>query len=275
MTTSTCEQCADESVQRTLASPVLQSALVVVLVVVLAVLTGCTSKAPAATSTERAATAPAAVAAGCPAELVPLLTTQPAAKEIDFVIDGSGSFWGDGTDPAVADRIRQQVEAVVAKAVRENAAIHVIFFTGSLASTQTPDAVVCSNLGAAYNNAAAADRKIRGLTKKAGPLLWEKVLAARPTSDGSSIVGGWRAISETAPLAARREVVMLTDGQGKNEDVPVELSAFTAVGMYGVGAFAGRAEDTTKTVRRTGAWMRWLKDHKAANPIVSTRPYTG
>jgi hypothetical protein len=56
------------------------------------------------------------------------------------------------------------------------------------------------------------------------------------------IVGGWRPISVNSGLATQRDAVILSNGQGKDEDVLVDLSQFATVGMHSVGSLAGRSQ---------------------------------
>lgn len=64
------------------------------------------------------------------------------------------------------------------------------------------------------------------------------------------IVGGWRVISDNSGLATQRDAVILSDGQGKDEDVLVDLSQFRPSACTRSDRWPVGPEDTTETVER-------------------------
>jgi hypothetical protein len=214
--------------------------------------------------------------AGCPGELGRLVDTEtPVSAETILALDFSGSFIKG--EPARA-RMHAQVRSVVEQSVERGQALRMLAFTRAASGAST--IVSCPSLAARYNNAAARPRKIENLKRKATAAVdaaLEAAIRARTTSvqgRGTSIVGGFLAIEQSAPLVrpgTPRDAVMFSDGQGLDEEVGVDLSGFRTVSLYGVGANASGPMDTPAAAAAAERWARWLVAHGARNPNVSTQ----
>jgi hypothetical protein len=225
----------------------------------------------AGSRTSSAAGGPGAAATLCPAVLQELVDTRtPAGVEYDLAVDMSGSFIGS---PPALERTRAQVAAVVQRAVDHGAALHVLSFTGSVATGV--DAAACPTMRVRYHNEEARTSRTHHPKEIATDAIWAGVLARRPAPSkaGTSVVGGWQALSESQPLAGDRKAIMLSDGRGRPEDIPVDLSMFASVGMYSVGSVAANPSSTADTVALAERWRSWLAQHGAHQLTVSTQAY--
>jgi hypothetical protein len=190
-------------------------------------------------------------------------------------LDFSGSFISG--EPARA-RMHAQVRSLVEQTVERGQALRVLTFTGAASGAST--IVSCPSLAPRYNNAAARPRKVENLKRKATVAVdaaLEAAIQARakqPQGRGTSIVGGFLAIDQSAPLVSSgtpRDAVMFSDGEGREEDAGVDLSDFRTVSLYGVGANASGPADTAVAAAAAERWARWLTAHGARSPNVSTQ----
>jgi hypothetical protein len=214
--------------------------------------------------------------AGCPGGLGRLVDTEtPVSAETILGLDFSGSFING--EPARA-RMHAQVRSLVEQSVERGQALRVLAFARAASGAST--IVSCPSLAARYNNAAARPRKVENLKRKATAAVdaaLEAAIQARTAQGqgrGTSIVGGFLAIEESAPLVrpgTPRDAVMFSDGQGLDEDAGVDLSGFRTVSLYGVGANAGGPMDTPAAAAAAERWARWLTAHGARSPNVSTQ----
>lgn len=214
--------------------------------------------------------------ADCPAQINRIVDTErPATAETVLALDFSGSFVA--TDQA-RTRIRTQARALVEQSVERGQALRILAFTRTASGAST--IVACPALAARYNNDAARPRKIENLKLKATAAVdvaLQSAISARLAQKqgrGTSIVGGFLAIAESASLVrpgTPRDAVMFSDGEGLDEDVAVDLSAFRTVSLYGVGASANGSMDTVKAAAAAAGWKRWLIEHGAKSPNASTQ----
>ena len=201
-------------------------------------------------------------AGSCPEKVVQLIdSAKTPAEELDVMVDKSKSYVG--SDAAVA-RMERQVQAAVSKAVDTGAALRVSVFVGSVATVD--DVVVCPTMAAKFNNDSAKPSRVAYLKKVAVDEVLAAVRDAKPSKGGkgTSVVGGWAAMAAATPLADQRHAVMLSDGRGGQEDVPVKLRGFATVGMYSVGRTADGTADTESTEKLVTRWKKWLTSHGAA-----------
>lgn len=193
--------------------------------------------------------------------------------EISLVVDGSGSFMGDGT--ASRTFVAQQVGLTVEEAVDKAAALRVIVFGGSAGDART--VVECPVMAVRYRNEAARAAKLAHLKQVSRDQVWLAVRNGRPAMarPGTSVVGGYVALADAIPLTAgRREAVMLSDGIALPEmAVAVDLSAFSSVGMYGLGQ-TEPPPGTEKVNRLARSWHAWLTRQGARQVVVSTQGYS-
>lgn len=222
-----------------------------VTVTVSVMMTGCSGPAM---------TQPVGEAGSCPEAIARLVDPGQAAGEINASVDKTKSFF----DGASADSsIAAQVKAIVAKAIDTKSALRVSVFTGSIATVLV--AVECRSMAARFNNEKAAGRRTAHLKEVAAKAVLEAVVAATPRSggQGSSVGGAWAALAESAPLAASRTALMLSDGRGPLDDLPVDLGGYDTVGMYNIERVQGRSGDTAAVFAATSRWTEWLIAHGA------------
>jgi hypothetical protein len=196
----------------------------------------------------------------CPVERL-VDPTKKATEEIDLTVDKSASFINSS---AARARVEAQVRAAVEAAVEQNAAMRVLVFAGSVATVRV--VVVCPVMAAKFNNPAARENRTTYLRQVAADQVWAAVRDAQPAKGGSgtSVVGGWVAMAEAAPLASHRHALMLSDGRGGQEDSDVDLAGFATVGMFSVGRVATTASGTESTTALIDRWKQWLTRHGAA-----------
>jgi hypothetical protein len=219
---------------------------------------------------------PLGFGADCPDQINRIVDTEtPASAEIILALDFSGSFIG--SEPA-RSRIQGQVRALVEQSVERGQALRILSFTRTASGAGT--ILACPSLTARYNNAAARPRKIENLKRTATAavdLALQSALSARltqKTGSGTSIVGGFLAIAQSAALVrpgTPRDAVMFTDGAGLDEDAALDLSGFRSVSLYGVGASANSSMDTEAAAAAAAGWVRWLTKHGAKSPNASTQ----
>lgn len=193
--------------------------------------------------------------------------------EISLVVDGSGSFISDRTGSRAF--VAQQIAAAVEDAVDRGAALRVIVFGGSAGNART--VAECPVMAVRYRNKAARAAKLAHLKELASDQVWLAVVNGRPAMDrpGTSVVGGYVALADAAPLTAgRRDAVMLSDGIALPETaVAVDLSHFGSIGMYGVGQT--EPPPSTREVNELArSWQAWLTRQGARQVVVSTQGYS-
>ena len=243
-------------------------------VVAAVLLSGCGSSKVSPTA-EGADLRPAEMS-GCPGDLARLVDSAavPTAETV-LALDFSGSFIS--TDAARA-RMHAQVRSLVQQSVESSQALRILAFTRTASGAFT--IVTCPSLAPRYNNEAARSRKVENLKRKAAAAVDVALDAAIRTQlkqragRGTSIVGGFLAIEESAPLVRAgipRDAVMFSDGQGLDEEVPVDLSAFRSVSLYGVGASVGESMGTQAADAAAKGWVHWLAEHGANRPNASTQ----
>ena len=198
----------------------------------------------------------------CPETITRLIdTTKTAGAEVNLAVDKTKSFVDS---PDAQARLEAQVRAATVKAVDQGQALRVSVFTGSVATVRV--AFACPVLAAKYNNPAAREKRTAHLRQVAGDQVWAAVRDTAPGAGGrgSSIVGGWAFLADSAPLAEKRHAVMLSDGRGKQEKIAVDLSGYASVSMFSVGRVAAGAADTKSTTALVERWRTWLTKHGAA-----------
>ena len=193
--------------------------------------------------------------------------------EISLAVDGSGSFMGDRT--ASRGFVTQQIALTVDQAIDESAALRVIVFGGSAGNART--VVECPVMAVRYRNKAAQAAKIAHLKQVARDQVWLAVQNGRPpmVRPGTSVVGGYLALADAAPLTeGRREALMLSDGIALPEmAVAVDLAKFSSIGMYGVGQ-TEPPRSTRDVDRLARSWHVWLTMQGARQVVVSTQGYS-
>jgi hypothetical protein len=192
-----------------------------------------------------------AIGTRCPNAVQQLV--DPQAKpdvEISLVVDGSGSFMGDRA--ASRAFVAQQIALTVDHVIDKGAGLRVIVFGGSAGNART--VVECPVMAARYRNKAARAAKVAYLKQVARDQVWLAVQNGRPqmVRPGTSLVGGYVALADAAPLTeGRREGLMLSDGIALPEmAVSVDLSSFNSIEMYGIGQ--------TEPPPSTRGWTAWL-----------------
>lgn len=198
--------------------------------------------------------------------------------EVSLVVDGSGSFMGDRpASDRTASRafVAQQVALTVEEAVDKAAALRVIVFGGSAGNART--VVECPVMAVRYRNEAARAAKLAHLKQVSRDQVWLAVRNGRPAmaQPGTSVVGGYVALADATPLTTgRREAIMLSDGIALPEmAVAVDLSAFSSVGMYGLGQ-TEPPPGTEKVNRLAQSWHAWLTRQGARQVVVSTQGHS-
>jgi hypothetical protein len=252
--------------------------------VVVAVLTGCAGGTPSTAPPTvdgqglRAAELPQAGGSdsGCPEQISRIVDTEtPATAETVLALDFSGSFVS--SDQARA-RIRTQTLGLVEQSVERGQALRILTFTRTASGAGT--IIACPSLTPRFNNAAARRRKVENLKRQATAAVdvaLQSAIRTRLTQKpgrGTSIVGGFLAIDQSASLVGPgtpRDAVMFSDGEGLDEDVPVDLSDFRMVSLYGVGAKAEAPLDTPAAAAAAADWQQWLLKHGAKHPNTSTQ----
>jgi hypothetical protein len=220
---------------------------------------------------------PAEVAgSGCPGELGRLVDPKavPTAETV-LALDFSGSFIS--TEPARV-RMHQQVRSLVERSVEQGQALRILAFARTASGAFT--IASCPSLAPRYNNEAARSRKVANLKLKATAAVDVALDAAigsqlkQNPGRGTSIVGGFLAIEESAPLVRAgvpRDAVMFSDGEGLDEDASIDLSGFRSVSLYGVGANANGSTDTQTAAAAANTWVHWMTEHGATRPNASTQ----
>lgn len=219
-----------------------------------------------------------ALAAGaqCPGGISRIIDTErPIAGETVLALDFSGSFINSDDARSL---LRAQVRSLVGQSVERGEALRIVTFTGTASGAGT--IVACPSLAPKYNNAAARSRKVESLKLKATAavdLVLESAIRTRMTRKpgrGTSVVGGFLAIDQSAPLVGPgtpRDAIMFSDGDGLDEEAALDLSNFRSVALYGVGADATDPLGTSAAGKLAQRWTEWLTEHGAKSPIVSTQ----
>ena len=200
----------------------------------------------------------------------------PQAKpdvEISLVVDGSGSFMGDRA--ASRAFVAQQIALTVDHVIDKNAALRVIVFGGSAGNART--VVECPVMAVRYRNKAARAAKVAYLKQVARDQVWLAAQNGRPpmVRPGTSVVGGYVALADAAPLTeGRRDGLMLSDGIALPEmAVSVDLSSFNSIEMYGIGQ-TEPPPSTREVDRLARRWHAWLTMQGARQVVVSTQGYS-
>lgn len=213
------------------------------------------------------------IGTGCPDAVQQLVDPVKPDVEISLAVDGSGSFMGDRT--ASRGFVTQQIALTVDQAIDESAALRVIVFGGSAGNART--VVECPVMAVRYRNKAAQAAKIAHLKQVARDQVWLAVQNGRPpmVRPGTSVVGGYLALADAAPLTeGRREALMLSDGIALPEmAVTVDLAKFSSIGMYGVGQ-TEPPRSTRDVDRLARSWHVWLTMQGARQVVVSTQGYS-
>jgi len=210
----------------------------------------------------------------CPEAVQQLVDSQATSDlEISLVVDGSGSFMGDRA--ASGAFVAQQIALTVDHAVDKSAALRVIVFGGSAGNART--VVECPIMAVRHRNEAALPAKLAYLKQVARDQVWLVVRNGRPAMarPGTSVVGGYVALADAAPLTAgRREGLMLSDGIAIPEmAVSVDLSSFDSIAMCGVGQ-TEPPPNTPEVDRLAHTWRAWLTLHGAQQVVVSSQGYS-
>ena len=210
----------------------------------------------------------------CPDAVQRLVDRQATPNlEISLVVDGSGSFMGDHT--ASHAFVARQVGLIVDGAVDKGAALRVIVFGGSAGNART--VVECPVMAVHYRNEAARAAKLAYLKQMARDHVWLAVRDGRPpmARPGTSVVGGYVALADAAPLTGgRREALMLSDGIALPEmAMAVDLGRFNSIGMYGVGQ-TEPPPGTHEVDRLARNWRDWLTRQGAQQVVVSSQGYS-
>jgi hypothetical protein len=244
-----------------------RNALLATLLTLLGLLTGACGTLPGNTASTIGTRCPDAVQ-----QLVDPRVTPDV--EISLAVDGSGSFMGDRT--ASRAFVAQQIALAVDHAIDESAGLRVIVFGGSAGNARL--VVECPVMAVRYRNKAAQAAKVAYLKKVARDQVWLAVQNGRPpmVRPGTSIVGGYVALADSAPLTGggRREALMLSDGIALPEmSVAVDLAKFSSIGMYGVGQ-TEPPRSTGEVYRLARSWHAWLTLQGARQVEVSTQGYS-
>jgi hypothetical protein len=210
----------------------------------------------------------------CPDAVQQLVDRQATPDlEVSLVVDGSGSFMGDHA--ASLAFVAQQVAPIVDSAIDKGAALRVIVFGGSAGNART--VVECPVMAVHYRNEAARAAKLAYLKQVARDQVWLAVRNGRPpmARPGTSVVGGYVALADAAPLTgARREALMLSDGIALPERaMAVDLRKFSSIGMYGVGQ-TEPPPSTLEVNQLARSWHTWLIRQGAQQVVVSSQGYS-